>query len=123
MAPKIDMPVIMAAFAAMIDGVLEMLGKTAEFELIDAVIEGTGDPLQPVVYPLCLRQRREPGGIVPLLNDLSGNPVPAPECLRLEADDFIPPSGTYTDTVETPGTELYQCCIHPWMRATVHVRG
>ena len=63
------------------------------------------------------------GGIVPLLNDLSGNPVPAPECLRLEADDFIPPSETYTDTVESPGTELYQCCIHPWMRTMVHVRG
>jgi hypothetical protein len=23
------------------------------------------------------------------------------------------------DEVEEPGTEHYQCCIHPWMRATV----
>jgi hypothetical protein len=25
--------------------------------------------------------------------------------------------------VDEPGTELYQCCIHPWMRAVVDVRG
>jgi plastocyanin len=56
------------------------------------------------------------GGIVDTLNVLSGNPVPAPECLALEPDDFVPPGGTYTDEVEEPGTELYQCCIHPWMR-------
>lgn len=59
------------------------------------------------------------GGIVPLLNQLSGNPVPAPECLGLEADDFVPPGGTYSDEVEEAGTEIYQCCIHPWMRARV----
>jgi plastocyanin len=62
------------------------------------------------------------GGIVPDLNALSGNPVPAPECLDLEADDFVPPGGTYVDEVEEAGTELYQCCIHPWMRTTVHAK-
>ncbi|MFL5574448.1 MAG: hypothetical protein ACJ79S_00535 [Gemmatimonadaceae bacterium] len=62
------------------------------------------------------------GGIVPNLNQLSGNPVPAPECLSLEPDDFVPPGGTYPDEVEAPGTELYQCCIHPWMRTVVHAR-
>jgi plastocyanin len=60
------------------------------------------------------------GGIVPQLNALSGNPVPAPECLSLEPDDFVPPGGTYPAAVEEPGTELYQCCIHPWMRTVVH---
>jgi plastocyanin len=59
------------------------------------------------------------GGIVPLLNQLSGNPVPAPECLALTGADFIPPGGTHHESVEDEGTELYQCCIHPWMRATV----
>jgi plastocyanin len=62
------------------------------------------------------------GGFVPELNALSGNPVPAPECLALDPDDFVPPGGTYSDEVEEPGTERYQCCIHPWMRATVSAR-
>ena len=62
------------------------------------------------------------GGIVPVLNDLSGNPVPAPECLGLAPADFIAPGGRYTDEVEDPGTEHYQCCIHPWMRVDVNAR-
>ena len=62
------------------------------------------------------------GGIVPPLNDLSGNPVPAPECLGLAPDDFIAPGGSYTDEVEEAGTEHYQCCIHPWMRVDVNAR-
>src|SRR5438445_6089040 len=35
----IDMPVVMAAFGTVIDGILQMLGKAADSELIDAVIE------------------------------------------------------------------------------------
>jgi plastocyanin len=62
------------------------------------------------------------GGIVPELNALSGEPVPAPECLSLQPGDFVAPGGTYTDEVEEEGTELYQCCIHPWMRAVVTAR-
>jgi plastocyanin len=62
------------------------------------------------------------GGIVPELNELSGNPTPAPECLALAPGDFVPPGGSYTDDVEEPGAEQYQCCIHPWMRATVDAR-
>jgi hypothetical protein len=60
------------------------------------------------------------GGIVPDLNERSGNPVAAPECLALQPGDFIPPGGTATDPVE--GSEKYQCCIHPWMRLTVNAR-
>ena len=67
--------------------------------------------------------RRFGGGIVPSLNQLSGNPVVAQECNQLEADDFVPPGGTYRDEVGEAGTELYQCCIHPWMRAVVRARG
>jgi plastocyanin len=60
------------------------------------------------------------GGIIDVLNVLSGTPVPAPECLNLTAGDFIAPGGTDTDEVEQPGVEHYQCCIHPWMRLDVH---
>jgi hypothetical protein len=62
------------------------------------------------------------GGIVLALNALSGNPVPAPECLNLVAGDFVAPGASYTDEVEEPGTEHYQCCIHPWMRLDLHAR-
>ncbi len=62
------------------------------------------------------------GGIVDTLNTLSGNPVPAPECQNLAPGDFIAPGASYTDEVEEPGTEHYQCCIHPWMRLELHAR-
>ena len=62
------------------------------------------------------------GGIIPLLNQLSHNTEVAPECLALAPSDFIPPGGTASDDVEETGTELYQCCIHPWMRAIVTAR-
>jgi hypothetical protein len=60
------------------------------------------------------------GGIVPLLNALSGNPVVAPECLALEGDDFVAPGGTYEEEVQQAGTQRFECCIHPWMRTVVH---
>jgi plastocyanin len=60
------------------------------------------------------------GGIVPALNNASGNTVEAPECANLTSADFIAPGATFTTDPETSsGTELYQCCIHPWMRARV----
>lgn len=60
------------------------------------------------------------GGIVPALNQASGNPVEAPECQTLTAADMVMPGATFTTDAETSaGTELYQCCIHPWMRAVV----
>ena len=62
------------------------------------------------------------GGIVPLLNGLSGNPVAAPECLTLEGDDFVAPGGTYTAELSTDKLQHFQCCIHPWMRADVRMR-
>jgi hypothetical protein len=58
------------------------------------------------------------GGIVPVLNTLSGNPVPAPECLTLSPSDFIAAGGQTTHTFEPGESDKYQCCIHPWMRAT-----
>jgi len=61
------------------------------------------------------------GGIVPDLNVLAGVPDPAPECLAATLE-FVPPGGSTTDDVEEDGTELYQCCIHPWMRTVVTAR-
>jgi plastocyanin len=64
------------------------------------------------------------GGIVPLLNQLSGNPDVAPECAALAPTDFVPKGGsTPPDTPEEAGVEKYQCCIHPWMRMTVTIHG
>jgi hypothetical protein len=53
-----------------------------------------------------------------VLNTLSGNPVPAPECLTLSPSDFIAAGGQTTHTFEPGESDKYQCCIHPWMRAT-----
>jgi len=62
------------------------------------------------------------GGIVPFLNQLSGNPVPAPECLELSGSDFIAAGDTRQESVDESGTEMYQCCIHPWMRVVVSAK-
>lgn len=61
------------------------------------------------------------GGVVPLLNTLSGNPTPAPECLTLPGSEFLPPGATDVESVGAPGTAKFQCCIHPWMRAVAQV--
>jgi hypothetical protein len=61
------------------------------------------------------------GGIIPVLNQLSGNTEVAPECKALAPSEFIAPGGSRSDEVE--GSELYQCCIHPWMRTVVTARG
>ena len=66
------------------------------------------------------------GGFVAELNGISGNPVPAPECLNFGSIVFIPPGGTEdgptAGTSELPvGITRFQCCIHPWMRTIVEV--
>lgn len=61
------------------------------------------------------------GGIVGALNDLMGLTTVAPECLLLEPEDFIAPGASDSEVEDDDGTELYQCCIHPWMRAKVHI--
>ena len=60
------------------------------------------------------------GGVVPPLNDLSGNPVFAPECAALEA--ILPGGSSEPMVLTTPGVHRFQCCIHPWMRTEVTVR-
>lgn len=61
------------------------------------------------------------GGIVPTLNQLSGNTTVAPECLALEADDHVPAGGTYREHLNESGVKKFQCCIHPWMRLEARV--
>lgn len=64
------------------------------------------------------------GGIIPGLNAASGNPVEAEECKSVTpANDFIAPGQTRVDVADEEGDELYQCCIHPWMRTVVHRHG
>lgn len=61
------------------------------------------------------------GGIVPLLNQLTGLTAVAPECNRLTGKDFLAPGASSSETEEEAGVDKYQCCIHPWMRAEVRI--
>jgi hypothetical protein len=66
------------------------------------------------------------GGFVDALNGISGNPVPAPECLNFGSIVFIPAGGAEegptAGTSDLPvGTHRFQCCIHPWMRTVIEV--
>jgi plastocyanin len=62
------------------------------------------------------------GGIVPILNQLSGNPTPAPECVAPGGIELLDPGESTSEVLDEEGTERYQCCIHPWMRMTLAVR-
>ena len=66
------------------------------------------------------------GGFIPDLNALSGNPVPAPECLNFGTIVFIPAGaaeeGPTAGSSDLPvGLSRFQCCIHPWMRTVIEV--
>ena len=67
------------------------------------------------------------GGFVDQLNGISGNPIPAPECLNF-ADIVIIEQGQSLNgptagTSDLPvGSHKFQCCIHPWMRTVVEVQ-
>jgi hypothetical protein len=65
------------------------------------------------------------GGFIPGLNGISGNPVPAPECLNLGQITFIPAgavaAGPTAGLDLAVGTHKFQCCIHPWMRTVIEV--
>jgi plastocyanin len=60
------------------------------------------------------------GGVVDFLNVLSGNTKVAPECRQPGANFLAPGQGT-SEVEHDAGDEKYQCCIHPWMRAIVHI--
>ena len=65
------------------------------------------------------------GGFIPDLNGISGNPVPAPECLNFGAIVFIPAGavepGPTAGADLSVGSHKFQCCIHPWMRTVIEV--
>ena len=66
------------------------------------------------------------GGFIPDLNGISGNPVPAPECLNFGSIVFIPAGaveqGPTAGSAELPvGSHKFQCCIQPWMRTVIEV--
>lgn len=61
------------------------------------------------------------GGFVADLNALSGNPVPAPECLNFGGIEFVPAGGMVDLGGLAEGTHRFMCCIHPWMRTTAKV--
>lgn len=75
------------------------------------------------------------GGFVGGLNQLSGNPVPSPECATTVGGQLVPqpPSpvnvfvaadkeSAFRTAGLAPGQYLFQCCIHPWMRVVLTVR-
>jgi hypothetical protein len=69
------------------------------------------------------------GGFIPDLNALSGNPVPAPECLNVPALDFVLSgeksliSGAALASVaDASGIAKVECCLHPWMRTEVRIK-
>lgn len=61
------------------------------------------------------------GGFIPELNAVTGNPVPAPECLDFGSIEFVPAGGVASLGSLSEGTHRFMCCIHPWMRTTANV--
>jgi hypothetical protein len=59
------------------------------------------------------------GGFFQPLNDLGGFGAPVPECLQ--NPQLLHPGDTFHETTDEVGVEKYQCCIHPWMRAEIHI--
>jgi len=74
--------------------------------------------------------KRFGGGFVDVLNALSGNTTPAPECAQMvdgalvpqppsDENMFIPAGASTTVQLNQEVVKRYQCCIHPWMRLTI----
>jgi len=71
------------------------------------------------------------GGFVAVLNQLTGLRRVAPECGTVVNGDIVPqppgpdnlfiPAGGTAEHAASDETTRFQCCIHPWMRATVQV--
>ena len=79
------------------------------------------------------RVKKFGGGFVAGLNAASGNNVPAPECAQVVGGNLVPqqagpdniflPAGmSATAKVKEGEVANFQCCIHPWMRATIDTR-
>lgn len=71
------------------------------------------------------RVKKFGGGFVPALNAASGNPTPAPECLKPPSADnvFVPANSNVNGPQVREGdTANFQCCIHPWMRTVINTK-
>jgi len=70
------------------------------------------------------------GGRVPVLNTASGNTMVAPECVAganatnvdIASGQGITVTTGSAGAITRKGTFKVQCCIHPWMRATVSIQ-
>ena len=69
------------------------------------------------------------GGFIPDLNNLTGNLVPAPECLNIPALIFVEAGGksliagaALAGVADANGVARVECCIHPWMRTEVQLK-
>jgi hypothetical protein len=63
------------------------------------------------------------GSIVPPIDAALGNPAPPPECgaaVRIASGASTAPRVAGSPTLPV-GQNLFQCCIHPWMRTAVTV--
>lgn len=62
------------------------------------------------------------GGFIPQLN-LPGS-EPAPECLDQAIVDAstLQPGARLRHQEDEAGLELYQCCLHPWMRMAIRIK-
>jgi plastocyanin len=60
------------------------------------------------------------GGFVQPLNDLGGFGARIPECDPTKVQ-LLHPGDSFHETTDEVGVEKYQCCIHPWMRAEIHI--
>ena len=86
------------------------------------------------------RVKKFGGGFIAVLNGLTGNPDPAPECAQVLPDGSLAPqpesdSNQFVEagltepgpTAGSPalprGVSRWECCIHPWMRMIVEVQG
>jgi hypothetical protein len=63
------------------------------------------------------------GGVVPMLNELAGTPVEAPECAFSMAQLVRPGNDLILLLSQTPGVLKFQCCIHPWMKMEINSLG
>jgi hypothetical protein len=57
--------------------------------------------------------------VVPPLN-IPGQAT-VPECTPPAFPNDLPAGTALKLTADTPGTHLFQCCFHPWMRAAIKV--
>jgi len=70
------------------------------------------------------------GSLIPDINALIGTGDAPTECQELEPDDFVAAGTQYrieaeelSNVADANGIAKIQCCIHPWMRAEVRLRG